>query len=163
MRKLYEIDKDIADCFTEEVDMETGEVKYVFDETRLKELEIERERKIVGVALKVKEDLSFIDQCKVEIDRLKLEIKRTEKEVESIGKYLEYACDCKNYKSPVVSIKFSPREAVEVLVPAKELPEEYRKESVSYTANKTAMKDALKNGAELDFAKLVVNANCKVM
>ena len=50
MRPIYEIDQDILDC----VDMETGEI---LDTEKLTALQMERERKLEGVALWVK-DLS---------------------------------------------------------------------------------------------------------
>ena len=63
MRALYEIDQEILDC----VDLETGEI---LDSAKLDALQMERERKLEGVALWVK-DLNYEAQMvKEEADKL---------------------------------------------------------------------------------------------
>ena len=60
MRALYDIDQEILDC----VDLETGEI---LDSAKLDALQMERERKLEGVALWIK-DLKSLDN---KIDGLK--------------------------------------------------------------------------------------------
>ena len=63
MRSLYEIDQELLDC----VDMETGEI---LDTEKLDALQMERERKLEGVALWIK-DLNYeAAAVKEEADKL---------------------------------------------------------------------------------------------
>ena len=63
MRALYDIDQAILDC----VDMETGEI---LDSDRLTALQMEREAKLEGVALWVKDLKAEADAVKAEADKL---------------------------------------------------------------------------------------------
>ena len=63
MRALYEINQDILDC----VDLETGEI---LDTEKLDALQIEREAKLEGVALWVKDLKAEAAAVKEEADKL---------------------------------------------------------------------------------------------
>jgi len=92
MRALYEIDQEILDC----VDMETGEI---IDSWKLTSLCMERERKLEGVALWVK-DLSYEAQMiKEESDKLTARKKSLDNKIASLKAWLLWALDGEKLKT----------------------------------------------------------------
>ena len=93
MKPLYEIDQAILEC----VDMETGEI---LDSDRLTALQMERERKLEGVALWVK-DLNYEAQMvKEEADKLTARKKALDNKIASIKNWLLLALDGEKLKTP---------------------------------------------------------------
>ena len=93
MRSLYEIDQAILDC----CDMETGEI---IDPEKLTALQMERERKLEGVALWVK-DLNYEAQMvKEEADKLTARKKALDNKIASIKNWLLWALDGEKLKTP---------------------------------------------------------------
>ena len=86
MRPLYEIKQEILDC----VDQETGEI---LDSARLDALEMEKDLKIEGVALWVKDLKAEADAVKAEADKLTARKKALDNKIESIKAWLLYALD----------------------------------------------------------------------
>ena len=92
MRALYEIDQDILSC----VDLETGEI---LDTEKLDALQMERERKLEGVALWVK-DLSYEAQMiKEESDKLTARKKSLDNKIASLKAWLLWALDGEKLKT----------------------------------------------------------------
>ena len=97
MKALYEIDQEILEC----VDMETGEI---LDSDRLTALQMERERKLEGVALWVK-DLNYEAQMvKEEADKLTARKKALDNKIASIKNWLLWALDGEKLKTPRCSV-----------------------------------------------------------
>ena len=92
MKPLYEIDQEILEC----VDMETGEI---IDPEKLTALQIERERKLEGVALWVK-DLNYEAQMvKEEADKLNARKKALDNKITSLKAWLLWALDGEKLKT----------------------------------------------------------------
>ena len=81
MRALYEIDHDILDC----VDAETGEI---LDTEKLDALQMEREKKLEGVALWVKDLKAEADAVKAESDKLTARRKALDNKIEGLKVWL---------------------------------------------------------------------------
>ena len=93
MKSLYEIDQAILDC----VDMETGEI---LDPEKLDALQMERERKLEGVALWVK-DLNYEAQMvKEEADKLTARKRALDNKITSLKMWLLMALDGEKLKTP---------------------------------------------------------------
>ena len=93
MRALYEIDQEILDC----VDMETGEI---LDSEKLDALQMERDRKLEGVALWVK-DLNYEAQMvKEEYDKLSARKKALDNKITALKTWLLYALRGEKLKTP---------------------------------------------------------------
>jgi hypothetical protein len=86
MRALYEINQDILDC----VDLETGEI---LDTEKLDALQMEREAKLEGVALWVKDLKAEADAVKAEADKLNARKKALDNKIEGLKAWLLFALD----------------------------------------------------------------------
>lgn len=86
MRALYEINQDILDC----VDMETGEI---LDTEKLDALQMEREAKLEGVALWIKDMKAEAEAVKAEADKLTARKKALDNKIEGLKNWLLYALE----------------------------------------------------------------------
>jgi len=93
MRALYEIDQGILDC----VDMETGEI---LDSEKLDALQMERERKLEGVALWVKDLNAEAAAVKEEADKLTARKKALDNKISALKTWLLYALRGEKLKTP---------------------------------------------------------------
>ena len=93
MRALYEINQDILDC----VDMETGEI---LDTEKLDALQMEREQKLEGVALWVKDLKAEAEAVKEEADKLTARKKALENKIDGLKNWLLYALDGGRLQTP---------------------------------------------------------------
>lgn len=93
MRALYEIDQAILDC----VDLETGEI---LDSDALDALQMEREAKLEGVALWVKDLKAEAEAVKAEADKLNARKKALDNKIDSIKAWLLYALNGEKLKTP---------------------------------------------------------------
>lgn len=149
--KLYEIDNAILDC----IDMETGEV---IDIEKLNELQLERDTKIENVACWIKDLKAEAEAIKAEKQALAERQKVAENKVESLKKWLAYALNGEKFKTAKCAVSFRKSESVEVTdAGIKSLMKEHD-ELLTYEApepNKTAIKQALKDGLNVDGVQLV--------
>ena len=93
MRALYEIDQEILDC----VDMETGEI---LDTEKLDALQMERERKLEGVALWVKDLSAEAAAVKEEADKLTARKRALDNKITAIKGWLLIALGGEKLKTP---------------------------------------------------------------
>lgn len=140
--RLFKVSDDAS------VDTETGEV---FDKEYLDNLPMEQEEKSRNVGLVIKNMSNDMEQIDKEIKRLTAMKKSTQSKIESLKSYiLTYGCPVKDV---AVTIRFSKgRESVEV-EKGVDLPESFRK--YTWTPNKTAIGEALKEGQEIAGCRLV--------
>lgn len=140
--RLFKVSDDAS------VDTETGEV---FDKEYLDNLPMEQEEKSRNVGLVIKNMSNDMEQIEKEIKRLTAMKKSTQSKIESLKSYiLTYGCPVKDV---AVTIRFSKgRESVEV-EKGVDLPESFRK--YTWTPNKTAIGEALKEGQEIAGCRLV--------
>ena len=93
MRALYEIDQDILDC----VDLETGEI---LDTEKLDALQMERERKLEGVALWIKDMKAEAAAIKEEADKLTARKKALDNKMDGLKAWLLMALDGEKLNTP---------------------------------------------------------------
>lgn len=93
MKALYEIDQEILDC----VDMETGEI---IDPEKLTALQMERDRKLEGVALWIKDLNAEAEAVKAEADKLTARKKSLDNKIAGLKKWLLYALDGEKLNTP---------------------------------------------------------------
>lgn len=93
MRALYEIDQDILNC----VDMETGEI---LDADKLDALQMEREHKLEGVTLWVKDLSAEASAVKEEADKLMARKRALDNKITALKSWLLIALDGEKLKTP---------------------------------------------------------------
>ena len=154
MRALYEINQDILDC----IDLETGEV---MDIERLGELQMERNAKIENVACYIKNLENEAAGLKAQKDAFAEREKAAKNKIDGLKRWLAQACGGEKFSSERCAVSFRRSEQV-VVEDVDALPEQYRREKVTFEADKTAIKEAIKAGAEIAGCQLVSNLNAHV-
>ena len=154
MRALYDIDQDILDC----VDQETGEI---IDSARLTALNIEREIKLEGVALWIKDMRAEAAAVKEEADKLTARKKALDNKIDSLKAWLLEALEgeklntprCKVYQTHSQKLVVPDEgELVQFLQTLKE-PEKFLRFKEP-ELKKDDIKKALKDGYEIPGAAL---------
>ena len=150
---IYEIDQAILEC----IDLETGEI---IDIDKLNELELEREKKLENVACWIKDLKAEVDALKAEKQALAERQKVAENKAESLKKWLAYALQGEKFKTTKCAISFRKTEAVEVTDEGLNNLMKEHDELLTYKApepNKTAIKQALKDGLNVEGVQLIQN------
>ena len=153
--KLYEIDNAILEC----IDAETGEV---IDIERLNDLQIERDAKVENVACWIKELKAEAEAIKKEKQVLADRQKAAENKADSLKKWLAFALDGEKFKTAKCSVLFRKSESVEVTEEGLENLMKEHDELLTYKKpepNKTAIKQALKDGLTVQGVQLVQNVS----
>lgn len=148
--KLYEIDQAIMDL----VDNETGEI---IDIEMFNSLKMERDAKIEGVALYIKELKAEAEALKAEKMAFAERQRVAENKVESLKKYLAYALNGQSFKSTKAVVSFRKSQVVDI-------PDIYKLDEnfLRYKepeADKTAIKEAIKSGKTVAGATLIENTS----
>ena len=152
---LYEINSEIMSC----IDMETGEV---IDTEKLNELQLERDAKIENVALWIKELKAEAEAIKQEKLALADRQRVAENKAESLKNWIAYALNGEKFKTAKCSVSFRTTESVEVTEEGLESLMNGHDELLTYKApepNKKAIKQALKDGLNVEGVQLVQNTS----
>lgn len=153
MPTLYEINSALLEC----VDEETGEV---IDFKRLNELLMERDDKIEKVALWIKELDALAVSIKTERDALDKRMKAAENKSKSLRDWLKNALDGQKFETAKVRVSFRKSESTEI--DENVLDKKWFREKTSYTPDKTAIKNAIKEGQTVAGARIVVSQNIQI-
>ena len=152
---IYEIDQAIMEC----VDLETGEI---IDTEQLDKLQMERDTKLENVACWIKDLKAEAEALKNEKQALAERQRVAENKAESLKKWLAYALQGEKFKTPKCAISFRKSEAVEVTDEGLNNLMKEHDELLTYKApepNKTAIKQALKDGLNVEGVQLVQNTS----
>lgn len=154
---LYEINEKLELGF----DAETGEI---LDTEYLDKLAMERDSKIENIALWIKNLKSEAEALKAEKDVFAQRQKSAENKMEQLKKYIANVLGGEKFKTEKVSISYRKSESVEVEDMRKLM--DFGDESfIKYaepTANKTAIKAAIKSGIEVPGVRLTENNNMQI-
>lgn len=163
--KLYDIDEELRDLLDEmEIDPETGEVLHNFDMAEFESLTNERDSKIEGIAIYIKELLAESEALKNEYKKLKSRSEIKANKAERLKDFLSnYMINTKmpRFETNRVALSFRKSEGVEVehedLIPKK-----FFKKKIDYTLDKLSIKAFLKNGKSVKGAKLIEKQNLQI-
>lgn len=148
--KLYEIDQAIVDL----VDNETGEI---IDIEMFDSLQMERDEKIESIALYIKDLKAEAEALKAEKLAFAERQKVAENKAESLKNYLAYALKGQAFKSTKAVVSFRKTQQVDIPDIYK-LDENFLKYAEP-TADKTAIKEAIKAGQIVKGATLIENTS----
>ena len=111
MRKLYEINEDIERCIQNGIDEDTGEFT-AFDE--LSALQMERDAKLEGVALYIKDARAEAAAINAEVDALKKRMEKLIRKADGAEEWLAVNLDGQKFSTPKVECTFRKSEVVEL-------------------------------------------------
>lgn len=166
---LYDIDRKIAELiengYNEEcVDAETGEFLEGKVEELLSQYECDRAVKIENIALYIKNLNAEAEAIKQEEKKLADRRKAKENKATRLEEYLASSLIGNNetkFESSRCSLSF--RKSVKVIVTdEKSLPDDYVKQKIEYTADKTKIKKDLQSGIEIMGARLEEKQNLQI-
>lgn len=167
MANLYELTQEqlyLYDLLQNDgINQETGEIDPVIAE-QVQLTEKELDKKIMGVGIVYKQLLADSKMLKEEEEMLATRRKRAERNAEFLKNRLEKSMLLLNkmeFKDTKISITFRKSSQVEIIDESK-LAKDYIVEKITYTPSKTAIKEAIKNGIEVDGAKLVETQNIQI-
>ena len=143
---LFQIDEEIMNC----VDMETGEI---IDTAKLDKLQMERDEKIENIGCWIKNLTADAEALKEQKLTFAERQKAAENKVESLKRYLSNYLAGQKFSTPKVVISFRKTSGVSV-TDITAIPKKYLK-VVEPTADKTAIKDAIKAGISVAGAEIV--------
>lgn len=143
---LFQIDEEIMNC----VDMETGEI---IDTAKLDKLQMERDEKIENIGCWLKNLTADAEALKEQKLAFAERQKAAENKVESLKRYLTNYLAGQKFSTPKVVISFRKTSSVNV-TDITAIPKKYLK-VVEPTADKTAIKDAIKAGICVAGAEIV--------
>ena len=159
--KLYEIDQAIMDC----VDFETGEI---LDAERLDALQMERTAKLEGVACWIKNLTADAKAIREEEKALAERRKAAEKKAESLSKWLTNALQGEKLSTAKVAVSFRRSEGLDVIdmdsfcVWAMGNGRDDLLTFNTPTVNAKAVKDAIKGGADIPYARIEERLNLQI-
>lgn len=154
IKDLYTIDDAILDCISEMViDEETGEVEECVDTDKLTALAMEREQKIENIALWIKNLKAEEQMLKVE----KLAYEKRQKTVSNLKDYLtdflDKYLDGEKFKTTRCYVSYRHSDSVDITDITK-IDKQYLRFKEP-EADKNAIKKLLKNGVDVDGARLI--------
>lgn len=153
MATIYEIDAAIYDC----VDSETGEI---IDEEKLNSLLLERNAKLEGVALWIKNLDSDAAAIRAEREALEKRQKTAENKAASLRRWLANVLSGEKFSTARVAISY--RKSVSTEVDSKSVAKKWCKKKITYTPDKTAIKEALLSGMKIKGCHLVEKQNIQI-
>lgn len=157
---LYEIDWELQKAVMEAIDPETGEI---IDETlleKLEALELEKNQKIENLCLYVKNLKAEAAALKAEKEMFANRQKDAENKAAHLMKYLQGFLQGEKYKSDRAVVSYRNTESVSV-TDIKQIPESYLRYA-DPTADKVAIKAAIKEGIEIPGAELQHNVSMNI-
>lgn len=173
MSNVWNIDERLVNLIENHFDIETGEI-YESEEELAKmidEVAIELDTKIENIGCYIKNLNDEIEAFKREEDNLKKRRKTTENKIESLKRYLDgYLTavypnedDRHKWKFKTPKVMLGYRKSTTVEVPDLEkLDKNYIKIKTETSADKTAIKEAIKNGEDVKGAYIKENINLNI-
>ena len=156
MRLLYEINADL-DALLSQVDEETGELTCSMED--IDALMLERTDAIEGLAVTIKNKIAEAKAIADEIKVLTERMDRLERHADKLRDFLRETLAGEKFSSPKAQITYRRSEAVEIRDPDFALYADAKYLRVKTDINRTAIKDALKNGVVVPGAELVTRQN----
>lgn len=160
--QLYKIARSIQKCFKiptgEYIDTDTGEV---LDEGYLDGLRIAKTRKIENIACWIKNLEAEAEAYRKEEESFRIRRKQAESKVESLKRYLTNWVAGERIDTDRCRVTWRRSISVEIQDESR-IPDAYKKEKVSTSIDKMAIKKALTGGEEIAGATLLEKQNIQI-
>ncbi len=163
--KLYELTNELEQAYdllmnaADEDGVVPDDIKAVFDKVHTMFND-----KVTGIALMIKRLESNINDCKKEEDRIKNMRKSMEKKIEYLKDYIinnMQAVGKKKVETISAKVCLTKSEAVNLLDEEK-IDNKFKVEETTIKIDKKAIKEAIKNGEQVEGAELVENTNLRI-
>ena len=158
---LYEIDNAITEAFEQAIDPETGEICNEEAYEALNSLEIQREGKIEGVLLWIKNLRAESEALKAEKIAFDARQRQAERKAESLKKYISGILGGEKFKTDRVAVSWRKTESVTYDGNVRDLPTECIREKEP-EVNKTELKKLLKAGEKISGAQIVESMSMQI-
>lgn len=159
MAKIYELNEQIKACIQYDaehvVNTEDGEILNL---QQFEALQMERDAKVEGLCCYIKNKIADAEAIYAEIDTLSQRASVMKKEAERCKAYLAGVLYGEKFETPRCKITWRKSEVCNVLS-MEEIPDEYKRTKVTVDADKTAIKKAIKAGAEVPGAEVIQKLN----
>ena len=159
MAKIYELNEQIKACIQYDaehvVNTEDGEILNL---QQFEALQMERDAKVEGLCCYIKNKIADAEAIYAEIDTLSQRASVMKKEAERCKAYLAGVLYGEKFETPRCKITWRKSEICNVLN-IEAVPEEYKRTKVTVDADKTAIKKAIKGGAEVPGAEVIQKLN----
>ncbi len=156
---LYELDTKIKGCIQLDaehvVDTEDGEI---FDLQQFEALQMERGQKIEGMCCYIKNLMAEAVAYEAEEKRMRERRAAKEREIDRCKGYLAGVLYGEKFETPRCKISWRKSEICNVLN-IDTVPDEFKRTKVTIDADKTAIKKAIKAGAEVPGAEVIQKLN----
>lgn len=161
---LFEINETIRAKLEEIYEQVDEDGCFDGDFSEIEALNVERDEKIENLALFYKETLAEAGAIKAEADKLAKRAKVAENKANRLKEYLTFtlqSSEVEKFSTPKVKISFRSSEAV-VIDDELKIPQEFLNLKSTVQPDKTAIKEALKAGAEIEGAHLETKSNIQI-
>lgn len=156
---LYELDTKIKGCIQldEEhvVSVDDGEILNL---QQFEALQMERDKKIEGMCCYIKNLMAEAVAYEAEEKRMRERRAAKEREIDRCKGYLAGVLYGEKFETPRCKISWRKSEICNVLS-MEEIPDEYKRTKMTVDADKTAIKKAIKGGAEIPGAEVIQKLN----
>ena len=163
MASLYEINNEIEQALNDllaSADQETGEV----DEnlvTALADLKMQREEKLDNIGAYIKNLAAEAAMLEAEEKALKERREAKERKIESLKTYLGDALNGEKFESARVFCSWRKSESVSIQ-DENLIPKSFMVKKVTYSPDKKAIKEAIKNGKKVKGAVIETKNNLQI-
>lgn len=170
---LYDIDQRLVTLIEDAFDIEDGVICESYEELakKIDEVQLDLEAKIENIGLYIKNLEADAEAIKKEEDNLKARRKSAENKIDGLKRYLNgYLSACYpndddrakwKFKTPKVVLGYRKSTTVEV-PDVSVLDKNFLRVKTETFADKTAIKDAIKNGRDVKGAYLKENINLNI-
>lgn len=157
---LYQLNNQLVSILNQHTDFDTGEIDTAVY-TELDAIGLAREEILEQMALYIKELQAQEVALKTEQDSLASRRASVNKQIDGLKSSLTQELAGQRLETPKVAVSFRKSTSVNV-IDMDTLPAIYRREKVTYTADKQEIKQALQAGHQVTGAELVERQNLQI-
>jgi len=162
MRKLYEIEDDLANLIELDADrFVSGETGEIISREAFDALQVEWKDKVEAVALGYKNEKAEAEAIKAEIANLKERMERHERRADGYKQFLTNVLNGQKFETAKASCNWRKSEVVEIGCDVRTLPELYLKYA-DPKPDKTLLKKDIKAGKVIPGVAVVVKNNMSI-